>query len=76
MSWCFPSTMTRKPLCKHITSYFPAPQVISVIRPPGLSFVYYPKDFRFLRYSTISSSLTVSMMYCSSLTTRSRSFGR
>ncbi len=36
----------------------------------------YPKDFRFLRYSAISSSLTVSMMCCSSLATRFRSFGR
>lgn len=36
----------------------------------------HPKDFKLLRYSAISSSLTVSMMYCSSLTTESRSFGR
>ena len=41
-----------------------------------LAFVYYPKDFRFLRYSAISSSLTVSQTCCSSLTTKSRSFGR
>ena len=41
-----------------------------------LAFVYYPKDFRFLRYSAISSSLTVSMMCCSSLITKSLSFGR
>ena len=41
-----------------------------------LAFVYYPKDFRFLRYSAISSSLTVSQTCCSSLTTKSLSFGR
>ena len=37
--------------------------------------LYHHKDFRFLRYSAISSSLTVSMMCCSSLTTESLSLG-
>ena len=42
----------------------------------GGCLLYHHKDFRFLRYSAISSSLTVSMICCSSLTTESRSFGR
>lgn len=36
----------------------------------------HPRDFKLLRYSAISSSLTVSKICCSSLTTKSRSFGR
>lgn len=38
--------------------------------------ILHPKDFRFLRYCVISSSLTVSKTCCSSLTKKSRSFGR
>ena len=42
----------------------------------GGCLLYYPRDFRLLLYSAISSSLTVSKICCSSLTTESRSFGR
>lgn len=42
----------------------------------SLSTSIYPRDFKFFLYSSISSSLTVSRIYCSSLITNFLSFGR